>query len=224
MISIITPVWNNANLTAQYLYTHNIHYPAPPDIEWIIIDNGSTDGTGGILQYWKDIFGPSLKIIKNKENLGFSKANNQGVEQSQKDILVFLNNDIIVVGDYITPLEKALADNPFSIAGPQLIDVDTGWNRFGGETFSYLAGWCVAMKHATYEQLGGFDERYGLAYYEDIDLCYNALRNDCALQRIWLPLRHLGEQTGNRLPKKRELTEANRKKFAEKWGLNYDFG
>ena len=105
MISVITPVWNFANLTAQYLYGNNIHYLDDPGVQWIIIDNGSADGTGGILQYWKDIIGDRLIIVKNESNRGFGVACNQGAARADGKTLLFLNNDVIVKGDYLTPLE-----------------------------------------------------------------------------------------------------------------------
>lgn len=218
-ISIITPVWNRANLTAQYLYGNNIHYPNDPSIQWIVIDNGSTDGTGGILQYWKDIIGDQLVILKNETNQGFSMACNQGAARADGDILLFLNNDVVIKGDYLTPLERALADNPNSLAGPQLANFDTGWNVFGEKLISYLIGWCVAIPKEIFDSLGGFDEQFSPAYYEDLDLCYNALQNGYELQQVWVPLQHLGEQSGGQLKNKQEITEANRVKFAKKWGL-----
>jgi GT2 family glycosyltransferase len=219
MISIITPVWNFANLTAQYLYG-NIHYLDDPGVQWIIIDNGSTDGTRNTLQYWKrDIFGGRLIILKNETNRGFSVACNQGAARADGDILIFLNNDILIKGDYITPLEKALADNPNSLAGPQLANFDTGWNAFGDKLISYLIGWCLAVPKPVFGVLGGFDEQFSPAYYEDVDLCYNALQNGYELQQVLVPLQHLGEQSGVQLENKQKITEANRAKFAEKWGL-----
>lgn len=219
MISVITPVWNLSSLTAQYLYGNNIHYPHDINAQWIIIDNGSTDGTGGILQYWKDIIGDRLIILKNETNLGFSVACNQGAARAGGDVVLFLNNDILIKGDYITPIEKALADNPHSLAGPQLANFDTGWNVFGGKTITYLVGWCLAMPKIIFDDLGGFDQQFSPAYYEDLDLCYNALQNGYELQQIWVPLQHLGEQSGSQLKDKRGITEANRVKFAKKWGL-----
>lgn len=220
MISVITPVWNRSDLTAQYLFSSNIHYPSDTGVQWIIVNNGSTDGTGGILQYWKDIIGDRLVILKNETNQGFSVACNQGAARADGDMLLFLNNDVSINGDYISPLEKALAHDPNSLAGPYLADFDTGWNVFGDKLISYLAGWCLAMSKTAFDDLGGFDERFSPAYYEDVDLCYNALQKGYKLQSVRVPLRHdPGEQSGGQLDDKRGITEANRVKFAEKWGL-----
>jgi GT2 family glycosyltransferase len=220
MISVITPVWNRVDLTAQYLFSNNIHYPDDPTVQWVIIDNGSKDRTtGGTLKYWKDIIGDRLVIIKNETNRGFSVACNQGAAQADGDILLFLNNDILIKGDYLTPLKKALADYPPSLAGPQKVKFDTGWNVFGDKLISYLIGWCLAVPKSIFNDLGGFDEQFSPAYYEDIDLCYNATQKGYALQQVWVPLQHLGEQSGSQLKDKRGITEANRAKFAKKWGL-----
>jgi GT2 family glycosyltransferase len=219
MISIITPIWNQANLTHQYLLLNEMHYQNDPGVQWIIINNGSTDGTGGTLEYFKDILNDRLIVLKNKTNEGFPRACNQGAARADGDMLLFLNNDIIIKGDYITPLEKALADNPHSLAGPQLANVDTGWNVFGDKLISYLIGWCMAMPKEIFDDLGGFDERYTPAYYEDVDLCYNALQSGYDLQQVWVPLQHLGEQSGKQFDDREKITRANRIKFAEKWGL-----
>jgi GT2 family glycosyltransferase len=219
MISIITPVWNYNHLTSQYLLSNNIHYPDDNDIQWIIINNGSTDGTGGILEFWKDIIGDRLIILRNETNRGFSVACNQGAARADGDTLLFLNNDIIIHGDYITPLEKALNDNPNSLAGPQLANFDTGWNVFGDKLITYLIGWCLAVPKEIFEILGGFDERFSPAYYEDVDLCHSALQSGFELQQVWVSLEHIGEQSGSQFEDKKQITETNRIKFAEKWGL-----
>jgi GT2 family glycosyltransferase len=220
MISIITPVHNRADLTAQYLYGHNVHYPDPPDIEWIIIDNGSTDETGRVLDHWGAIFGDCLSVIRNEKNEGYGVANNQAVERATGDNLVFLNNDIVIKGDYLSPLEQGLAANPKSLVGAQLVDFDTGWNVFGQVMITYLIGWCLAMSRTTFDDLGGFDERYTPADYEDSDLCYAAVQKGYQLEAVFVPLQHLGNQTGKLLPDRRAITEANRLKFAAKWGLS----
>lgn len=219
MISVITPVWNRSDLTAQFLLGNHMHYADDTGVQWIIIDNGSTDGTDNILEHWQGNIGDRLIVLRNETNLGFSVACNQGAGRAGGDIFLFLNNDVVIKGDYLSPLEKALDHNPNSLAGPQLLNSDTGWNVFGDKLISYLAGWCLAMTMATFYILDGFDERFSPAYYEDLDLCYNALQEGHELQQVWVPLQHIGEQSGGQLKEKQQITEANRVKFAEKWGL-----
>lgn len=222
-VSVITPVWNRSDLTGQYMFSHDIHYLAETEIEWIIIDNGSTDGTQKIIEYWQGIIGQDkVTMLRNDTNLGFSIACNQGALAAKGDILIFLNNDVQVVGDYISIIEKAIASNRHSLVGGQLIEFDTGWNVFSGQIIPYLVGWCLAMTRDAFHGLGSFDERYSPADYEDMDLCYNANIMGYDLQGLTLPLKHWENQTGKHLPDRRKITEANRIKFSKKWGLSYE--
>ncbi|SDX52511.1 glycosyltransferase family 2 protein [Eubacterium barkeri] len=67
------------------------------DFEVIVVDNASEDGS------IEEIEGhyPQVKIIKNSENLGFSKANNMGIRGSVADFILLLNSDTIVEGNTI---------------------------------------------------------------------------------------------------------------------------
>lgn len=219
-ISVITPVLNRADLTSNFLTQNWMLYSLEPSIEWIIIDNGSTDPTNAALMTWNNTMRHRLKVITNPENYGFSKASNQGVKVAGGEILVFLNNDVIVKGDYVGRIVSKLVDYPTGLVGAHLINYPTGWNIFGTQIIPYLAGWCLAMRAETFNTLSGFDERYTPADYEDIDLCYAAVLDSRPLIPIDLPLHHISNQTGHFfLPNRREITEQNKIKFAKKWGL-----
>lgn len=62
------------------------------ELEVIVVDNGSTDDSFDMVS--KKF--PKVKIIKNKENLGFSKANNKAIKQSKGEIVLLLNSDTLV--------------------------------------------------------------------------------------------------------------------------------
>lgn len=65
------------------------------DFEVILVDNASTDGS---VEYIKKEF-PKVKIIENKENVGFAKGNNIGVSMASGKYIIILNNDTIVLPD-----------------------------------------------------------------------------------------------------------------------------
>lgn len=221
MISIITPVWNRAELTAQYFLDHYRLYGDREDVEWVIVDNGSTDSTETLLAMWKRRFRKRLKVIRNEENKGFSWACNVGAHEAsarEDDILVFVNNDIRFQG-YLAIIEDALGEDPAALVGAQLLSHDTGWNKFADEIIPYIPGWCIAMTDRTFGDLNGFDERYSPADYEDVDLSYAAQQQGRELIGLDLPITHLSGQSGDQLPDRREITERNRRKFAEKWEL-----
>lgn len=222
MISIITPVWNRAELTQQYFIDHYRLYGNREDVEWVIVDNGSTDSTGTLLGMWQRRFGKRLQVLGCVENQGFSWANNWAAFDSgraRKSILIFINNDIRLGGDYLAIIEAALAEDPDALVGAQLLSQDTGWNKFTDEIIPYIPGWCLAMTRQTFYDLNGFDERYSPADYEDMDLCYAAQQQGRELIGLNLSITHLSGRSGEQLPNRREITERNRVKFAEKWEL-----
>lgn len=210
-VSVITPVWNQMDHTLRYLYLNRER-----QAEFIIIDNGSTDQTPQLLADWAKPYGNRLKVITNDRNLGFPIACNQGAEVASGDILLFLNNDVMIYGDYLRPLQGM---NVNTIAGPELWTTDTGWNRFGGTLIAYISGWCLAITQATFSKLGRFDERYSPCDYEDMDLCHALTQTGGVLEWLQLPIQHISGQTGTQLANRHEITETNRRKFAEKWGL-----
>jgi O-antigen biosynthesis protein len=210
-VSVITPVWNSWPHTARHLLQA---YQARLEVEFIIIDNGSTDHTPKLLSNYLEKMN-NLRVITNRENRGFPIACNQGARKAGGEVLLFLNNDTIVFGDYYTPLLETVTDG--ILAGPELNSHNTGWNVFDSVTVPYIAGWCLALTKATYEELGGFDERYTPCDYEDMDLCYTAVKAGKELVQLDLPIRHISG--GSAMADRVAITEANRAKFAEKWGL-----
>jgi GT2 family glycosyltransferase len=213
-VSVVTPVWNQIHHTARYLLQVYQAYRCSKDVEFILIDNGSGDGTHKLLKEYQAKM-DNLKIIANEQNQGFSIACNQGAKKATGDVLLFLNNDIQVYGDYVSILLEMMGNS--ILAGPELNEHNTGWNKFGEKIIPYIAGWCLALTKATYEELGGFDERYSPCDYEDMDLCYAATRVGKSLTQLSLPIRHISG--GSAMPDRLAITERNRLKFREKWGL-----
>jgi GT2 family glycosyltransferase len=62
------------------------------DAEIFVVDNNSVDGSNEMV---KSLF-PSVKLIANTENVGFSTANNQAIRQSTGDYVLLLNPDTVV--------------------------------------------------------------------------------------------------------------------------------
>ncbi len=220
-VSVITPVWNRSDLTGTFLYQNSAIYAGrDTGIEWIIIDNGSTDDTAQVLTDWQTIYGDSLKIISLEENTGFGPADNLGAERATGDILAFISNDVQVRGDYITPIQMLTFDRKV-LYGPEIHQHDTGWNTFDLGTIPYVAGWCVVIEASLWGPLCKWDERFVPCDYEDIDLSYQVTRAGGSLEKIKLPLIHGGRgNSGQNLEGGRAMaTEVNQKRFLRKWGL-----
>ena len=77
-------------------------------IEIIVIDNNSVDNSVEML---KENF-PKIKLITNKKNQGFSKANNQGIKQSKGEYILLLNPDTVVEENIFKKTLNFLEENP----------------------------------------------------------------------------------------------------------------
>ncbi len=106
--------------------------------EIIIVDNGSTDGSVEMIQSQSSKFetkNPAelgqnqnlkLKIISNKTNVGFGKANNEAIKQAESEYVLFLNSDIIVLDDAIEKLFNfyRLNEKTMHFLGGKLLNKD----------------------------------------------------------------------------------------------------
>jgi GT2 family glycosyltransferase len=166
--------------------------------EVIVIDNGSDDGS---VEYIKENF-PEFTLVENKENLGFSKAVNQGILISSSKYVFLLNNDVELGSNCIINLLKCIKsdENIFAVASKMVQYNDRskmddagdeytifGWTKKVGdgrspelytserEIFSACAGAAIYRK-SVFDKIGLFDENF-FAYMEDVDISYRARIN-----------------------------------------------
>ena len=78
------------------------------DVEVIVVDNNSVDGSGRMVS---EKF-PEVIPIQNKENLGFSKANNQGIKIAKGDYILLLNPDTVVEDDTLRKIVSYMDEHP----------------------------------------------------------------------------------------------------------------
>jgi len=194
--SIVIPVFNKAVLTYKCLEAV-IEQTARGGYEVIVVDNASSDRTPELLAHVE-----GLRVIENEDNRGFVDACNQGAAAAQGAAVLFLNNDTIVLPDWLDAMVQTLAADPtVGAVGAQLIypsgrlqeaggiiwNDGTGWNYGRGEDrhrpeyqhlreVDYVSGACLLVRRALFERLGGFDRRFAPAYYEDTDLCFELRR------------------------------------------------
>jgi hypothetical protein len=90
-------------------------------LEVIVVDNGSQDGSAREV---KKVF-PSVHIIANKENLGFAKAANQGLQEASGKYVLLLNPDTQVKNGAVKRLMSFMDSHPDTgVAGAQLLNSD----------------------------------------------------------------------------------------------------
>ena len=100
-ISIIIVNWNTKEYISSCL--KSIYQNCSLNYEIIVIDNNSIDDS---VFYLKKYF-PKIRLIQNKKNYGYAKANNQGVKLAKNEFVVILNPDTQIKKN--TPLSKNFA-------------------------------------------------------------------------------------------------------------------
>lgn len=106
-LSILIVNYNTRELTLDALrsvYRSQTNYT----FEVILIDNHSTDGS---LEAIKEEF-PQVKIIENQENVGFAKANNQGIRRAAGRYILLLNSDTIIQPDTLEIMLRFMDQHP----------------------------------------------------------------------------------------------------------------
>lgn len=167
--------------------------------EIIIIDNGSIDGSKEVVR--REF--PGILLIENKNNAGYGKANNQGVEIAKGKTILFLNSDIKVLRKAIEKLFEFYKTLPEkSIVGGKLFNPDKSPQDSCGPEYSLLniflalfckgdylhitryspmeiksvdwvMGACIMINKKDFLKLGGFDEGIFM-YMEEIDFQHRA--------------------------------------------------
>ncbi|MHB8153277.1 MAG: glycosyltransferase [Bacillati bacterium] len=117
--SIIIPVFNKAALTRQCLETLPATIEAAGQGEVIVIDNASTDETPQVLAQF-----PWIRSVRNEQNLGYAKANNQGARLATGRFLVLLNNDTQGWPGWLAAMLQAAADPSVGAVGARLLYPD----------------------------------------------------------------------------------------------------
>ncbi len=126
-LSIIIISYNTKQLLQNALNT--IYSQISSQIEIIVVDNDSQDESP---QMVKKYF-PNVKLIKNKQNLGFSRANNQGIEHSQGEYILLLNSDTLTQKGALQTIIDFMDSNPqVGIASPKLLNGDGSIQPNGG--------------------------------------------------------------------------------------------
>jgi GT2 family glycosyltransferase len=200
--AIIIPVYNEWRTTLRCLAALQQH-TTPQIFEVIVVDDGSTDSTPGLLA---DCAG--VTVVTLKRNQGFIAACNAGATRATAEYLVFLNNDTQVQPGWLQSLLYTFDQHPEAgLVGSRLVYPSGRQQEAGGIIFSdgsawnyghlddprkpeysyarqpdYVSGAAFAIRRQTFLDLGGFDRAFSPAYYEDVDLAFRIRRLG---QQVW---------------------------------------
>lgn len=239
-VSVIVPVHNQVHFTAACLNSIGRVATNVP-FEIIVVDDASSDETADYLERCD-----GLTLVSNPDNLGFIGSCNRGAAQARGEYLVFLNNDTTLTDHWLEALLRPFAQHAGTgIVGARLVFPDGSLQEAGGIIFSdgsgwnygrnddpdrpeyrfvcevdYVSGACLAICNDLFGRLGGFDDHYAPAYYEDTDLCFR-IRQE-GLRVMYQPaatvVHHEGATSGTDedTGAKRYQT-VNREKFLKRW-------
>lgn len=120
-VSIIIVNYNTNEITLECI---DSILKASPKINYeiIVVDNASTDGSVEVL---KKVRGDKIKVIFNEENVGFSKANNIGINEALSQYILLLNSDTQVTRGAIEKLVDFAKHTPgVGLVVPKLLNID----------------------------------------------------------------------------------------------------
>lgn len=183
--------------------------------EIIVVDDGSWDDS---VKYIGTHYKDQIKLIKHKQNRGFSAAVNTGVRAAKGSLILLLNTDVIPEVDFLKKVFNHFTDPKiFAVScheygyGPAVGYFDQGYIQLGmgkelnrvQNTF-YVSGGSGIFRKSIWKELGGMDEKLlSPFYWEDIDICYRALKR--GYKCLWDPtarVTHVHESTISKFPKK----------------------
>ncbi|KAB1438226.1 glycosyltransferase [Candidatus Galacturonibacter soehngenii] len=244
-VSIIIPVYNQFDYTYKCLksileHTKDVTY------EIIIGDDVSTDLTRKLSNYVANVI-----IKRNNENLGFVRNCNQAAKAARGNYILFLNNDTTVTNNWLKPLvEQMEADERIGLTGSKLVYPNGILQEAGGVIWSnadgwnygrndlcdkpeynyvkevdYISGAAMMIRSSLWNLIGGFDERFAPAYYEDTDLAFSVRKEGYKVvyQPKSVVIHYEGISNGTDTSdgiKKYQIE--NKEKFKEKWALDLE--
>jgi len=241
LVSIIIPVYEKAPYTLQCLYALCEEFSYNFAIEVIVVDDCSPDKSGDIFDALSGVI-----CIKNEVNLGFLRSCNIGAAKATGEYLCFLNNDTVVLPGWLEELMATFKNLPGTgLVGSQLIYPNgqlqeaggivwrdgSAWN-FGrlqnpdnpaynyAREVDYCSGASIVIPAKLFKEVGGFDEIYVPAYYEDTDLALQI--RELGYRVIYQPLSRVvhfeGISSGTDLTQGiKSYQVVNQKTFFNRW-------
>jgi GT2 family glycosyltransferase len=167
-----------------------------PEIEIIVVDNASTDGSVELI---RQRF-PQIDPIELPDNKGFAGAASVGLFMASGDIVATVNPDVRLDRKWMRAMVATLAHEEVGIVGSKILYPDGKTLQHAGgvvhyplatvdhigrgepdngqynisKVVSFVTGAALAMRREVGRHLGFFDEEFFPVYYEDVDLCWRA--------------------------------------------------
>ena len=238
LVTVIVPALDHVDYTLCCLAAMASH-PPRATFEVVLIDDGSTDDSPRLLPLL-----PNLVYLRNEATQGFVRSVNRAARAARGRLLLLLNNDTQVQPGWLDALVYAFDDPGVGIAGSKLVYPSGHLQEAGavlrsdgsvdlvglnddprlaqynvGREVDHCSGASLMVPRDLFLDLGGFDEAYAPAYFEDCDL---SLRVRAQGRRVvYVPgsvvVHHLSVTTSAVGEKTRQI-EVNRRLLLDRWG------
>lgn len=199
ILSLIVLGFRNFDGTTRICLESLLPWCDDADVEVLVVDNGSTDGSAQKTADWCAMH-LRVKCLLSESNLGFAGGMNFGAAQANGAWLLLVNNDTIFPDKAIDALKRVLNEAPSDVAmlGPVTNAAGNGqrlwkpgatheeWLQIGrylheNPSHQLMPAYrcdffCIAIRHCVWTQLGGLDLAFGLGYYEDFDFSLRLTR------------------------------------------------
>jgi GT2 family glycosyltransferase len=238
LVSVLVPALDKVEYTLCCLAAMGRHPPAA-SFEVVVVDDGSTDETSRLLPLV-----PNIVYLRNESTQGFVRSVNRAARAARGRYLLLLNNDTQVQPGWLDELLAAFEDPEVGIAGSKLVYPSGHLQEAGAVLRSdgsvelvglnedprsppyevrrevdHCSGASLMVPRQLFLELGGFDEAYAPAYFEDCDLSLRVRRGGRKV--VYVPgsvvVHHLSVTTSSLGAKDRQI-EANRRLLLERWG------
>jgi len=235
LLSVVVLGYNQFDRTTGPCLQSLIPWIDDPEIEIIVFDNASPDGSGERTQRWCQEH-PGVIFQRSTENLGYAGGMNQAANFAQGKWLLLVNNDTEFPAHTLDALKKVIDAAPKNVAmlgpvtnaagnGQRLYDpskTKTEWLELGARLNTHPTGlylptyrcdfFCVAIRCDAWHQLNGLDTIFGRGYYEDFDfsLRLRAAGFDQAITEDVF-IYHQGSATFSKNPELHALIRRNKK-------------
>jgi GT2 family glycosyltransferase/glycosyltransferase involved in cell wall biosynthesis len=241
LVSVVILAYNNWDYTKACIFSIR-SWSDYPNLEIIVVDNASTDGSPGKLRELEPQ-DERVRVILHDANLGVAGGYNAGLRAARGEYVVLLNNDTFVTRGWVRDLIRPMQLDPRvgmvgpltnSIGNEQKISIAyadmqemqraarrrTRWQLRRTFEIQTLAFFCVAIRRGVIEEIGLLDEVYGIGYFEDDDYCRRASQANYKLvvaDDVFVHHYH-SVSFGALGEKAAEQMARNRAIFEERWG------
>ena len=228
--AVVIPVLNQLAYTQACLECLQADIAA--GVRVIVIDNGSTDGTGRWLAAQNGVV-----VISNTENRGCAAAWNQGCRAAEgADWVVVLNNDVLLPAGWLKALIEGAEREKLDVVSPAMRErgMNYPFSEYAAGFMKRMAGVvrrdaahgvCFAVRREVFAKVGGFDEGFRIGQFEDSDFFRRARLAGFRLGTVGdCFIHHFGSITQDALrggPKVRPYEAENRAYYRAKWKIGW---